>query len=84
MLRIETRTKMTPEAATQAAVSFFGPEGLGLTVRDRRERCVQFEGGGGLVEVSTCEDGKATKVEVTSQEWDAEVKEFVRKIGSGR
>ncbi|MBI2909024.1 MAG: hypothetical protein HYX92_15380 [Chloroflexi bacterium] len=83
MLRIETRTKLSPEKAIEGAVSFFGPGGYGLTVNAKGPCCVEFEGAGGGVEVTTSADGSETKVELLSREWDNQAKEFIRWIGGG-
>lgn len=75
---------MTPEAVVLAAVSFFGPEGVGLTVKDQAARRAHFRGGGGDVEVTTRRVGKETKVEIMSQKWENEVEVFVGQIEDGR
>jgi len=80
MIRIETKTKLTPEAAIMQAHKFFGPGGLGLQVKDQSATYARFEGGGGSVEVSACAEEKRTKVELVSQEWEYQVKEFISKI----
>ena len=80
MLRMATTTKLTPEEAIKQAVKFFGPEGYGLEIKDQSPTCARFEGGGGHVEVTSCADEKGTSVELVSQEWDYQVREFLGKI----
>ncbi len=80
MVKIETKTKLSPEEAIKRAVEFFGPGGLGLEVKSQEEGCAYFEGGGGGVQVTACIEGKETSVEMESREWDYQVKQFVGKI----
>jgi hypothetical protein len=80
MLRMETTTKLTPEEAIKQAVKFFGPQGYGLEIKDQSPTCAYFEGAGGHVEVTSCTDEKGTSVELVSQEWDYQAREFLRKI----
>ena len=80
MLRMATRTKLSPEEAIKRAVKFFGPDGHGLKVKEQSATRASFEGGGGIVEVTACAEEKGTSVELVSQEWDYQVKEFIGKI----
>lgn len=80
MLKIATKTKLSPEEAVKRAVEFFGPGGYGLKVMEQSTNCASFEGGGGGVEVTACTEEKRTSVELFSREWDYQVKEFIRKI----
>ncbi len=80
MLKIVTKTKLTPEEAVKRAVEFFGPGGYGLTVKEQNPDCAYFEGGGGGVDVTACAEGKGASVELESREWDYQVKEFIAKI----
>ncbi|MFC2006211.1 hypothetical protein ACFLVG_04580 [Chloroflexota bacterium] len=80
MLKIETKTKLSPEEAINQAVRFFGPDGRGLKVKEQAPRYAYFEGGGGGVHVIACVEEKQTSVELESREWDFQVKEFIEKI----
>ena len=80
MLTIETKTKLKPAEVLKQAIDFFGPNGYKLVVTDKAPDYAAFEGGGGGVAVSTKVDGKKTSVELTSREWDYQVKEFIGKI----
>ena len=77
MLRIETKTKLSPEEAVKRAVAFFGAGGYGLEVKEQAKCCAYFEGGGGGVEVTAVAEGKGASVELVSREWDYQVKEFI-------
>lgn len=80
MLKLATKTKLSPEEAVKRAVTFCGPGGYGLKVKEQETDCVAFEGGGGVVDVATCIEGKETSVEVVSREWDYQVREFLGKL----
>lgn len=80
MLRLSTTTKLSPEETIKRAVAFFGPGGHGLEVTEQAADGVSFEGGGGGVSMTTSTEGKETSVELLSQEWDYQAKEFIRAI----
>ena len=80
MLRLEKKTSLSPEDAVKRAIAFFGPKGYGLTVHEESATCAKFEGAGGTVEVTSCAEGKGSSVEVVSQEWDVQAKEFMSKM----
>ena len=80
MLKMATKTKLSPEEAINRAIKFFGPDGHGLEVKEQAPSCVYFEGGGGGIRVTACVEGKQTSVEMESREWDFQVKEFIGKI----
>ena len=80
MLRIATKSKLTPEKIIEKSIDYFGLNGYKLAITDKTDTSVYFEGGGGLVEVSvTLENGKTT-VDFLSREWDFQVKEFIKTI----
>ena len=78
MLKISTKTKLSPEEAIKKAVEFLGPAGYGLEVREENSDCVYFEGGG--VDFNVCVEEGRTSVDVEPREWDYQVKEFRRKL----
>ncbi len=80
MLSMETKTKLKPEDVIKRAVEFFGPKGYKLAVKRESPDCAYFEGGGGGVEVTTCVKDKRTSVELVSNQWDIQVKEFIGTI----
>lgn len=82
MLRMEAKTKLSPEQAVKKALEFFGPKGLGMNVKEETPTCVYLEGGGGEVQVTACEEGKVTKLELVSREWDNQLKKFARRVAS--
>jgi len=84
MLRIETVTKMEPRLAIDAAVAYFGAEGLGLRMTGRDVATACFEGAGGGVEVCASQQNGGARVEAVSREWDEQTKDYVRKLHGWR
>jgi hypothetical protein len=81
MIRLVKKTKLSPEEAVKRAVKFFGPGGLGMTIKEQSPTCAYFRGTGeNYVNVTTCAEGKGSSVEIESREWDQEAKEFMAKI----
>ena len=80
MLRLEVKTKLSPEAAVEQAVAFFGPDGYGLEVKENYKNHAYFEGGGGSVAITISVKDEETSVDIVSQEWDFQVQEFAEKI----
>jgi alpha-D-ribose 1-methylphosphonate 5-phosphate C-P lyase len=80
MLRLSTRTKLAPAEVVKRAVSFYGPGGYGLEVTQQTDSEAAFQGGGGGVQLAASAQGDETEVEVISQEWDYQTREFIRRI----
>jgi len=80
MIRMEAKTRLSPQEVIKRAVAFFGPGGYGLWVKEQTSDYICLEGGGGVVEVTVSAEGKGTSVELVSQEWDYQVKEFLNTI----
>ena len=80
MFTMETKSKKSPEEIIKQAVKFFGPEGYQLEIKEQTDSWAVFEGGGGGIEVTACPEGKETSVELSSKEWDHQVKEFIGKL----
>jgi hypothetical protein len=80
MIRLEVKTKLSPEEAVKQAVAYFGPGGYGLDVKENYKNHAHFEGGGGSVTISTSAKDKKTIVELVSREWDYQVQGFAEKI----
>ena len=81
MARYSKASKLQPEEVLRRAQDFFGTGGLGLTVAERTECCLSFEGGGGHVTVSAalCKPDQ-TDVDLETREWDHHVKKFMEEI----
>jgi hypothetical protein len=80
MLRLEAKTKLSPEKAIEQAVVFFGPDGYGLEVKENYKDHAYFVGGGGSVAITADTKDKKTTVDIVSREWDFQVQEFLKKI----
>ncbi len=76
----ETTTKLNWEKVKKKAIDHFGKE-LGLTEVKNEGTCLDFEGGGGFVNIYFCiQENDEKKVELTTREWDRQVKSFMGKI----
>jgi hypothetical protein len=80
MLRIATKTKLSPEEVIRKAIKFFGTDNYKLKITAQTETSASFEGGGGSIDVSACEGNGKTSVDFLSREWDYQVKEFIMLI----
>jgi hypothetical protein len=78
-MRYETHTSMTPQEVLQAALSFFGVD-LGLELQSQGLNSLHFVGGGGHVTLAV-QEGDPVTVEVETREWDAQVEEFMARLG---
>ncbi|MEE9435432.1 MAG: hypothetical protein V3V37_02005 [Candidatus Adiutricales bacterium] len=80
MLNLEVKTKLSVEETIGRLKSYFGKGGFGLEIKDENEACLNFEGSGGYVTATVCEDGRNTKVELVGQEWEIQMKNFASKL----
>ncbi len=80
MIKISKESKLKPNEAIKKAVSFFGPDGLGLELMEEDSCNAYFEGGGGSVRVSAATSKKGSSVDVESVEWDYQAKQFIEKL----
>ncbi len=79
MLRLTVTSKQSPTDVMRRARAFFGDGGLGLEA-SMDAAGLQFTGGGGFVTlVLSDEDGK-TLVDVSTREFDQQVKRFAKQI----
>jgi hypothetical protein len=80
MARYGKESKLSPAKVTEKALQFFGPDGVGLEVKEQSENCALFEGSGGHVFFRACETDGGTEIELETREWDYQVKQFMVKI----
>ncbi len=80
MLNLEVKTKSTPEKVVKKLKSYFGEGGQGLKLRDETSQCLNFEGAGGYVTATLCPVDNLTRVELITQEWEYQVKQFAAKL----
>jgi hypothetical protein len=80
VIRLGAKTRKDPVTILDQALEFFGPQGLGLEVNRRTADSVYFTGSGGFVQVTVKEEDGGTDVDIQSQEWDYDAKQFLGKI----
>ncbi len=80
MLNLELKTKSTLERVVKELKSYFGEGGQGLKLRDNTSQCLNFEGAGGYVTATLCPEDNLTRVELITQEWEYQVKQFAAKL----
>lgn len=78
MLNLEAKTRYSKEELTARIKSFF--EGYGLKLVDETGACLSFQGGGGYVTATVSEEDGKTRVELVTQEWEYQVREFVANL----
>jgi hypothetical protein len=76
MLNLEVETKLSKEEAERRIRSVFGKQGHGLEIAEDQPGCISFQGGGGYVTAHVEVDGNKTKINLLTQEWEFQVKEF--------
>ncbi len=80
MINLERSTKLSTDEAMKRLKKYFGKGGQGLEATEENPFCISFSGGGGYVNATVCvEDGK-TKVNLVTQEWEYQVKEFLSQL----
>ncbi len=80
MIKLEAKTKLSPEELVLRLKRVFGKEGLGLEITDETPECLYFEGGGGYVNASICPEKGKTRLDLLTQEWDYQVKKFISEL----
>ena len=76
MLNLEIKTKLTPENVVQKLKEYFGEGGLGLQLTSDTDQCLTFEGSGGYITATLCQEDAQTRIELVTQEWEYHVKQF--------
>jgi len=76
MLNLERKTKLPEEEVKQRLRRFFGKEGLGLELKEETPQCLTFEGAGGYVTATLCPEKGKTRLDLVTQEWEYQVKDF--------
>jgi hypothetical protein len=77
MTNLEVRTKLGQEEVVERLKKYFGKGGLGLEICQETPQYLSFEGGGGYVTTTICPEEDKTVINLVTQEWDYQVKEFV-------
>ena len=76
MINLEVKTKLGQEEVVKRLKAFFGKGGLGLDLTEESPQCLSFEGGGGYVTATACSEEGKTRINLVTQEWEHQVKEF--------
>ena len=76
MLNIETKTKLSEEEVIDRVKRFFGKGGMGMDLKEDSPNCLSFEGGGGYVTATICQEEDQIRIDLVTQEWEYQVKEF--------
>jgi hypothetical protein len=77
-MRYGASSKLPPEKVIAKAKDYFGKLGLKVVSEDLGSVCL--EGGGGTVTVNACGENQS-EVDITTTEWDRQVKMFIQMIG---
>jgi hypothetical protein len=77
-MRYGTTTRLAPAEAITAADELFGKE-YGLTVQERSQQKIRFEGGGGHVLISVASENP-TSLDIETREWDRLVVSFMEHL----
>jgi len=77
MLNLEVKTKLSQEETLKRFKKYFGEGGLGLEIAEETPQCLSFQGGGGHVTATVCQEEEKTRIDLVTQEWDYQVKKFV-------
>lgn len=80
MINLEVETKLSVEEVGKRLKSFFGKDGLGLDVTEDSSECLNFQGSGGFVNAVLCPSEGKTRVDLSTQEWEIQVKEFATRL----
>jgi len=76
MLNLEKKTKLSEKEAIDRVKRFFGKGGLGMDLKEESPNCLNFEGGGGYVTATICQEEGQSRIDLVTQEWEYQVKEF--------
>ena len=77
MLNISRKTSLSSEEIKQKTKDFFGPKGLKLELTEEESDCLTFIGGGGYVTATIRPEEGKNIVEIVTNEWEYQVKEFI-------
>ena len=73
IIRLSFKTSQKSEEIIESAEQFF--LNMGLKVIEKGDCCINFEGGGGYINVTVSEND-VTEVELVGREWEYQMKEF--------
>ena len=82
MILLATESQQSRAQVLALALDYFGPDGVGLSVKSQDATSVRLEGGGGYVVVHAQmqPDSRLTAVELESREWEHYVEQFLDEV----
>jgi hypothetical protein len=80
MINLESKTRLSSEEVIKRLKKFFGKEGQGMELTEDSSQCVTFSGGGGYVTATVCADEGKTRINLVTQEWEYQAKEFLSSL----
>ena len=80
MINLEGKTKLSPEEVTKRLKKYFGKGGQGLELTEENPSCLNFSGGGGYVTATVCAEEGKTRINLVTQEWEHQAKEFLSSL----
>lgn len=80
MLNMEKKTKLKPNEARKRLEAFFGPGGEGLRLDSTEGDCLSFCNDIGYVTATVTEKDSYTLVNLVTQEYEYQVKQFLGRI----
>ena len=80
MRNLEAHTRLPPNEVLRRGLERFGPQGLGLQVKQRQLTKIEFEGGGGSVSISVLLELEGSTVDIISREWDRQAEDFLASL----
>ncbi len=80
MLNISKETNLSPEEIRQKTRDYFGEKGLKLEMTEEEDGCLSFSGGGGYVNATICAAENKNRIDIVTQEWEYDVKEFLSRL----
>lgn len=82
MILLGKESKVSAAQVLDRAITYFGPDGLGLDIHHLDAASVQLQGGGGYVAVRVQPQPtrQVTDVEIESREWEGDAERFLGEI----
>ncbi len=80
MLNMESKTKLKPAELRERLEAFFGERGEGLQMERSTGNCIVFCNNIGHVTATISEKDAQTVLNLVTQEYEYQVKEFLKKL----
>ncbi len=80
MINIVGQSTLSSEELMARLKKHFGKWWWGLEMTEENSSCVSFRGGGGYVKARVFRENGKTKVNLVTQEWEFQVKEFLSEL----